>query len=299
VSLAVLLLALVAGLLLQRTAAPARVRSAVWGLFFYGVSPLLVLVTFRELRVDRQLLLALAAAVLATWSVALAGYVYARLVSPERDERGALTLCAGWANTGFVGYPLAQLAFGHPGLAYAVLYDRLAWLVPASSISVTVARLSGRRSPAPAGRRRVRSLLVNPPLLALVAALVLRRLDVPLPAAAELQHVAAALVGPFGFLLLGLSLSLEPVAHSAVEVRRALGVLAIRFAGGPLALLAAATLLGARVPHVFFLLAAMPPAFNVLVLARVYDVRPALTRLLVVGATLPAVAVVALVAALH
>ncbi|HEY6053762.1 MAG TPA: hypothetical protein VIU86_07500, partial [Gaiellaceae bacterium] len=66
-----------------------------------------------------------------------------------------------------------------------------------------------------------------------------------------------------------------------------------------LALLGTGALLGASVPRVFFLLAAMPPAFNVLVLARVYDVRPALTRLLVVGATLPAVAVVALVSAVR
>ncbi len=82
-------------------------------------------------------------------------------------------------------------------------------------------------------------------------------------------------------------------------MRRALGALAIRFAGGPLALLATGSLLGAQVPHVWFMLAAMPPAFNILVVARVYDVRPALARLLVVGATLPAVAVVALVSALH
>ena len=73
----------------------------------------------------------------------------------------------------------------------------------------------------------------------------------------------------------------------------------VRFAGGPLMLLATGALLGARVPHVFYLLAAMPPAFNLVVLARVYDVRPALTRLLVVGSTVPAVAVVALVSALR
>ncbi len=109
----------------------------------------------------------------------------------------------------------------------------------------------------------------------------------------------AAAVGPFGFLLLGLSLSFEPVVHRADELRRAAGALLIRFAGGPLALLATGALLGARVPHVFFLLAAMPPAFNILVLARVYDLRPALMRLLVVGSTVPAIAVVAVVSRLR
>ncbi|HEY6052395.1 MAG TPA: AEC family transporter [Gaiellaceae bacterium] len=299
-SLAVLLVALVAGLALQRFGSGARVRDVVWRVFFYAVSPALVLVTFLELHVDRALVLSLAAAVLATWLVAATGLVYARLVARERDEQGALTLCAGWANTGFVGYPLAQLAFGPAGLSLAVLYDRLSWLVPASSISVTIARLFGRRETAPSSaRRRLRALLLNPPLLALLAAVVLRSRGVDLPHAGTMRAVSAALVGPFGFLLLGLSLSFEPVVHAADELRRAAGALAIRFAGGPLALLGTGALLGAHVPHVFFLLAAMPPAFNVLVLARVYDVRPALTRLLVVGATLPAVAVVALVSAVR
>jgi predicted permease len=300
VSLLLLLIALAAGLWLQRLDSSPGVRRAVWGVFFCGVSPALVLVTFLELRLDRRLVLALAAAVLATWAVAAAGFAYARLVARERDERGALTLAAGWANTGFVGYPLAQLAFGPHGLALAVLYDRLAWLVPASSISVTVGRLLGRSATAaPSPGSRLRALLLNPPLLALVAALVLRARGVEVPAAATVRDVSAALVGPFGFLMLGLSLSIEPVAHAADELRRALGALAIRFAGGPLALLGAGALLGAHVPHVWYLLAAMPPAFNTLVIARVYDVRPALTRLLVVGATVPAVAVVALVSALR
>ena len=145
VSLLLLLVALLAGIALQRSPASGRIRDAAWGVFFYGVSPALVLVTFLDLRVGRNLLLSLAAAVLATWLVALGGLVYARIVARERDEQGVLMLAAGWANTGYVGYPLAQLAFGPHGLALAVLYDRLSWLVPASSISVAVARLFGRR----------------------------------------------------------------------------------------------------------------------------------------------------------
>lgn len=299
-TVALLALSLLAGIACQRASGGPRLRDAVWTGFFWGVSPALVFVTFLDLHVDRQLLLSLAAAVLATWSVAVAGHVYARLVARERDEQGALTLAAGWANTGYVGYPLAQLAFGPAGLSLAVLYDRLSWLVPASSISVAIARLFGRREVAAAsGRRRLRAAAANPPLLALLAAVVLRTRGFELPDAATVRSVAASLVGPSGFLLLGLSLSFEPVALRGDELRRAAGALAIRFAGGPLALLATGALLGAHVPHVFLLLAAMPPAFNILVLARVYDVRPALMRLLVVGATLPAVAVVALASAIR
>ena len=78
-------------------------------------------------------------------------------------------------------------------------------------------------------------------------------------------------------------------------LQHAIGALAIRFGGGPLALLGTGTLLGARIPGVFFLLAAMPSAFHLLILARVYDVRPALMNRIVVGSTLPAVTLIVLV----
>ena len=77
--------------------------------------------------------------------------------------------------------------------------------------------------------------------------------------------------------------------------RRAIGAVAIRFAGGPLALFAMGRLLRADVPGVFHLLAGMPSAFHLLILARVYEVRQALMNRIVVGTTIPAVAAVVLV----
>jgi predicted permease len=295
----ILLLALflLLGLAAQRLRASERLRGGVWHAHFWTISPLLVFVTFLTLHVGRELALALVAAIVATWLVVGAGYLYALLASREPDERAALALAAGFGNTGFVGYPLAQLAFGPPGLALAVLYDRLSFLVPALSVSTAVARLHARRSGVePAAGRRVRAVLANPPLLAMAAALALRAAEVPIPLVDEGRALAAAAVGPVGFLLLGLSLPLERPDHPRVELSRAAGALAVRFAGGPLALLAVGRLIGAEVPGVFYLLAGMPCAFHLLILARVYELRPALMRLLVVGSTVPAVAVVVLVA---
>jgi predicted permease len=256
----------------------------------------LVLHTFLTIRVDRALVLALVAAIVGAWLAAGLAYAYARLVSERRDERGALALAAGFGNTGFVGIPLAQLAFGHAGVALAVLYDRLAYLVPSSSVTVAVARTHGLRVPALSRQRRLTALLLNPPLLAAVIGICLRIGGATVPGIGPAGTTAAALVGPAGFLLLGLSVPLERFEHGREELRRAAGALAVRFAGGPLCLLAAASATGARIPAVFYLLSAMPSAFHLLVLARVYDLRPRLMRLLVVGSTVPAVAGVALAA---
>jgi predicted permease len=76
-------------------------------------------------------------------------------------------------------------------------------------------------------------------------------------------------------------------------------VLVIRFGLSPLVLLVCGRIAGAHIPPVFYLMAAMPVAFHLLVLARVYDLRPALVRLLVVSSTVPAVVGVVLVALLR
>lgn len=292
----ILLLAfLLAGAAAQAAGAPVRLRDALWVAFFWTISPVLVFVTFLTVDLDEGLGRALAAAILASWLVGLAGYAYARAVASARDERGALTLTAAFGNTGFVGFPLSQLAFGTDGLTLAVVYDRLAWLVPATSVSTTIARLHGRRTLEVSPRRRLRTALANPPLHAFWLALLLRAAGVDVPGTDGARELVGAVIGPYGFFLLGLSIVLERAPRAASELRRSAGAAAIRFAGGPLALLGTGALLGADVPGVFYLLAGMPSAFHLLVLARVYDVRPALVNRLVVGTTLSAVAVVVLV----
>jgi predicted permease len=291
------LVALPVGLAVQRAYGSERLRARAWTIYFWTLAPLLVFTTFTLVRVDRKFLLALAAAILGTWMLGLVAYGYAYLVGRSREERGALMLAAAWSNTGFVGIPLTQLAFGHPALALAVVYDRLSWLFPATSLSVVVARLHGR-APSAAGRRRRVALLLNPPLWAAVLAVTLRAGSVHLPGMHSLQSWCGWAIGPAGFLLLGLALPLERLAHGSDELGRAAGALALKFAGGPLALFVAGRAVGADVPHAFYLLAAMPCAFHLLVLARVYDVRPSLMRLLVVGSNAIAVVAVSVGAAI-
>jgi predicted permease len=286
---------LLGGAAAQAAGAPTRLRDWLWVAFFWTFSPVLVFVTFLTVDLDEGLGRALAAAILASWLVGLAAYVYAAAVTHERDERGALALAAAFGNTGFVGFPLAQLAFGSEGLTLAVLYDRLSWLVPATSISTTVARLHGRRTLEVSPRHRLRTLLANPPLHAFWLALVLRAAGVDVAGTDGAQELVGAVIGPYGFFLLGLSITLERTRAVPTELRQAAGAAAIRFVGGPLALLGTGVALGADVPGVFYLLAGMPSAFHLLVLARVYDVRPALVNRLVVGTTLTAVTAVVLV----
>jgi hypothetical protein len=102
------------------------------------------------------------------------------------------------------------------------------------------------------------------------------------------------------FFLLRLALPLERPSHDLAELRRVSGVLTIRFRIAPLTLYGLGRAIGAEIPSAFRLGAAMPSAFHLLILAQVFDLRPHLMRLLVLGSTIPAVvAVVAATAVLH
>jgi predicted permease len=290
IKLAFLLVALVVGLFLQRLRSQERVRDWIWNVSFWLVIPVLVFATFLNVSLTSKLGLAIAAVIASTWLLFGLSHLYSRLVTKERDERGALTLAGTVGNTGFIGYPLAQLAFGHSGLTQAVVYDQLSFGVPMSSLSVVVGRLFGKRAVDTAGRSRLAVVLLNPPLWALAAALVLRAAGVHIPRVGTVENVAAALIGPIGFLMLGVSLPLEAIEHDLLEVARAIGAMVLKIGAGPLILLGVGTAVGAHIPSTFYLLAAMPPAFHLLTIARVYDMRPALMRLMVVAATIPVVA---------
>lgn len=281
------------GLAAQRIRAAEILRERSWTAYFWTITPALVFYAFSTVAVDRELGLALGAAVAASWLVLGISYGYAVAVSDERDERGALTLAAGFPNTGFVGFPLAQIALGNPGLALMVVYDRLAWLIPATAVSTTIARLHGNREAGRRRRGRLWLLGANPPLLAAVLAIGLRLGGIDVSGVAEpLGRISGAVVGPAGFLLLGLALPLERPSHGPGELGRAAGVLAIRLAVAPVVLCALGRAIGAEIPNAFLLGAAMPSAFHLLILARVFDLRPHLMRLLVLGSTVPAVAAV-------
>jgi predicted permease len=285
------------GLVLQLLGAGDRLRGRVWIASFWLLTPLIVFVTFLRIHPHRGLLLALGAAMLASWLVIGLSYAYAYAVSAEHDERGALVLGSAFGNTGFLGYPLAHLAYGAPGFTLAVLYDRLALVFPMTSVSTAIARLHGRQHVDVARDQRLRAILLNPPAWALVVAVALRLAHVHVPSA-RLNHALALVVGPFGFLLLGLALPLDRIEHRAEELGRASGALVIKFALSPLVLWICGRALGAHIPRTFYLMAAMPVAFHLLILARVYNVRPALMRLLVVGSTVPGVIAVAIGVAL-
>lgn len=275
----------VAGAYLQRTSVGERLRNDLWTAYFNVLLPLAGLYTVLRVDVDANLVRALASALVAGWIVWLISFGAAGLLASDGASRGALGLSGAVGNTGFVGIPLAFLVFGRDGLADAILYDQLWVVVPMIVLTTAVARRMGRDGEQSERRQVWRQVALSPPLWGALSGVALRVLWVGQVDLHALSLFLGVVMSVAGFLLLGLSIPLERLSHSAGEVGQVSTAIAVKMAAAPLVLLAVATVAGADLPRVFFFMAAMPTAFHVLVLARICDMRADLVRLALVVST--------------
>jgi predicted permease len=141
---------------------------------------------------------------------------------------------------------------------------------------------ASRGAAAPGLRRLVRTWLLNPPVVAGVLAISLRLLGIDIrDLVSPLGPVMGLATGIIGFVQLGLAIPLRPLVHDRAELWRAIVTVLLRLAMGPLLLFLLGETVDIHIPGVFFLLAAMPVAFNTMVISAVFDLHDELTRLLI------------------
>ena len=287
----VMVACLIVGVTAQRWRHAPRATDLLWWVSYNLSAPLIAFAGFGSVTLDGPLARSLLAAIIASWLVLALSRVTARRLVPGGPERGAVALAGAFGNTSFLGLPVAGLFFGDAGVMLMALYAQLRWLLPEIAVAVATAEAYGEPT-GPQARRSPLRFLLNPPTLAAALTVVLRIGGVDLvDQGLAIGRVMALLVGPFGFLLLGLSLPLEPWRGDALTARD-LGALLVRHVASPLCLLAIGAALGVRVPAVFVLGAAMPCAFNLVVIARLFEIDARKTRSLVLSSTGLALAVI-------
>ena len=284
-------LCLAGGIALQRRLRdPRRASHILFLIVIWIAAPLVVIYAYTTVVIQVQLLAAFAAAIAASWLTLLIGMVWGRLAGRQRRECAIMAFATGMGNTGSVGFPLATVVFGGPGLALAVIYAEFQFLIPVDAVVLGLGRhYAGPRSrgaAAPGLRRLIRSWLLNPPVVAGVVAVALRLLGVDISdLVAPFGPAMGVAIGLLGFVQLGLATPLTPLAHDRAELWRALVTLVLRCGLAPLILFAMGWLAGVHIPGVFLLLAAMPVAFNTMVVAAVFDLDAELARLLIAVST--------------
>lgn len=223
---------------------------------------------------------------LVAWGVAT------RLLALAPPAAAVVVIATIMANTGYLGVPLNAALLGQEALGPAITFDAIVsgpmFYVFAFAIA---AALTTRGEPVAA---RVRAFATrNPPLLAVIAALVVPDALAP-DAAVDVARVAVIALLPVGFFVLGVSLAAEAdegaFAFPPPLTRPVAVIVALRMAAAPLLLLGLAALT-VDVPDAYLVQAAMPVGINTLVVAHAYELDLSLASGAIAWST--AVAVVA------
>jgi predicted permease len=256
----------------------ARVASrGALNLLLYVIVPFIAYVNVAHLRLTAGVGAGLLMAYVAVGIVAGAAWLLAaRVLALPPPSAGAVVCVSMLANTGYLGLPVISALLGTHQLAEGVAYDQLVsgpvLLTAGFAVGAALGTRAGRDA-----RERVRAFATrNPPLLAVVAGLL-----VPPAAAPEaLVHVSHSLVFvllPLGFFALGVNLSTEAarrpgsgrwVLLPALDAPVA-SAIALRMGATPLIVLGLSAAI-VSVPHAYLLQASMPSAINCLVVGHVF-----------------------------
>lgn len=221
----------------------------------------------------------------------LAWLAATRVLQLGRRAAGTVVIATIMGNTAYLGLPLIAALLGSEDLGPAITFDALVsgpmFFVVAFAIA---AAITTRDEPL---RNRVRVFFTrNPPLLAVVAALVAPDALAP-DALVDLAKAGVMALAPVGFFVLGVQLAVEtrggaprfPPLSAPVTV-----VLGLRLAVAPLLLLGLSALT-VDVPDAYLVQAAMPVGINMLVVAHAYDLDLPLAASAIAWSTTIAIAV--------
>ena len=193
-------------------------------------------------------------------------------------------LSGGYGNIGYMGPGLAFAVIGAKAAAPVALIFCCDSIFLFSIVPLLVALTGEKRSLLQTLGSVVNQIVSNPLIMAACLGALVAALQLPLPTALNntllfLQNAAA----PVALFVLGVTVALRPLGRMPWEVP---GVIAVKLLAHPVIVFALLLLLGPFTPEwaaTAILMASLPPALNVFVIARQYDtwVEPASVAVLV------------------
>ncbi len=246
-------------------AATGRLLTAL----IYTVIPFVAFCAVSQLELTAGVGLGLAVGWMGVAGAGVGAYLVGdRLLRLPRPSTGSLIAATVVSNTGYFGLPLTAALLGTAALGPAIAFDALVSTPSTLALGFAVGAAFGTKA-GDTPRERLRSYVVrNPPLLALVAGLLVPAAAVP-DALVDLARLGAFALLPVGFFILGVHLRAER-ADGAFSfppplTRPLVAALGLRLALAP-AFMVAATLLIGGIPPAYLLQAAAPCGINCLVI---------------------------------
>ena len=184
---------------------PAPTRRALTSLVYYLLLPALVLSVLWRAELGTNSLLIAAAAAFGIFIGLILSSLTCRLCKLQSPEAGALILAATFPNATYLGLPVLEATYGSWGRSVAIQYDLFACTPLLFTIGIWVAVKMGRKTDKTA--YSYLDLLKIPAIWALLLALILNGLDIPMPKIiADILGLLERGVVPLMLISLGLSL---------------------------------------------------------------------------------------------
>ncbi len=224
-NLVLLLVCFLAGVLARRTRAlPEDSHRAVNAWVMFVSLPALVFRSIHGVKLDAAMLGSSAS----LWLVFLVPAGLALLLvrrGGSREQLGALALCCGLGNTAFVGLPLIEAIAGKPGLGPAAVVDQLGSFLALFLFAMPFAAHLSRSPVAPSPRggegrgegKTFFRLLKSPAIIALVLAISLREVVIPLPVT-EVINRLADMLSPLALAGIGWQLDLSSLSGNGRRI---------------------------------------------------------------------------------
>lgn len=200
---------------------------------------------------------------------------------------GALICSVVVVNTGYLGYPMSVALLGPAALPSAVAYDQLVSGPCLFLIGFGVGAAFGTEAGSGGWARARRFLTRNPPLIAVVAGLLVPASWAPSPLPA-ISHLVVGGLLVLGFFAVGVYLSSERREDRAPLLERpaspVLAAVGLRMVLAPLILITFSTLI-VRLPSAYLLQAAMPAGISSLIVGYAYGLDQRLIATIIVWGT--------------
>jgi predicted permease len=250
-----------------------RAARRVLATMLYTLVPFVIFFNVARVHVSVDVGAGLVLAYVTLALVGVAAWLIARRgLRLDRPATGSLVVSTVQVNTGYLGLPLVAALLGSHAVGRAAAYDTLVSGPVLFGPVFALGAVFGRRAGETTRQRLVAFVLRNPPLLAVIAALLAPDSLTP-NSLVDASHVVVFLLAPLGFFAVGVTLASESEAgrlpFPPPMTRPVACSLGLRLVAAP-ALLYLLALPLIRLPDEYLIQAAMPTGINALVVAHAY-----------------------------
>jgi predicted permease len=137
------------------------------------------------------------------------GFAVGKAMGLARKELATLVLVVSFGNTSFVGLSYIEALYSKQEVIYGLMYDQLVTFLGLLTVGVAIIAWGGGHGERP--KALAKKIFLSPPLLAIVAAIALRDVTIPVPIMSVLEKLELTLI-PLVTMVVGMKLEFRAMA---------------------------------------------------------------------------------------